>query len=82
MLSNLKEHVLSMTGHLVLDIASLHAYLLDDTDVSVRLELASKSVTLSNSRHGLGFSQFVLSEQSTPLYVQSLPVQNLRLRYQ
>ena len=43
MSSNLKEHGLSMTAPLLLDIASLDAYLLDDTDVRVRLKLANES---------------------------------------
>lgn len=66
MIADVKEHGLSMTAPLLLDIASLDAYLLDSTDVRIRLELASKSWILNTSQDGNAF-KFVL--ESARLWV-------------
>ena len=59
MLSHLKEHGLSMTVPLLLGIASLDAYLLDDTIVRLRLEIANKSWMLNTHEDGNSF-KFIL----------------------
>lgn len=49
---NCKEHGLSLTAPLFLDIASLDAYLLDSTDLRIRLELANNSWIMNTHQAG------------------------------
>lgn len=66
MIADIKAHGLSMTAPLLLDIASLDAYLLDSTDVRIRLELASKSWILNTSQDG---DLFKFALESVKLWV-------------
>ena len=77
MLSNLKEHGLSMNAPLLLDTASLGAYLLDDTDVRVRLELANESWVLNTHQDG---NSFKFNLDSAKLWVDRIVPWNPSIR--
>lgn len=58
-IANVKTNGLSVTAPLLLDIASLDSYLLDGTDVRIRLELADKAWFLNTHQDGNAF-KFIL----------------------
>ncbi|XP_042855398.1 uncharacterized protein LOC122242213 [Penaeus japonicus] len=50
-----KQYGVSLTGPLLLDLASLDAYLLDGTDVRIRLEMANKAWVMNTHLDGQNY---------------------------